>query len=459
MAASDAAFEKGLPANLEAERLVLGSILLDDTVFLEAGSSLNADDFSIEKHRRIFSRMQDLHQRGDRIDRVTLANELVRQNQLESVDGLAYLVSLDDGLPRLPDINAYIKIVKDKAQLRRLIFIAEKVRDRAFIGQDTADEIAAGAEEALLQLGEANERDALVRPGEIIETFPGGLNAFLDPTRRKQGISTGFVKLDEMTGGLRGGELFILAARPAMGKTALALNIAQHVACHPKDPRTVAVFSLEMSKESLLTRLVCSVGRVNQQKFRSGFLAGDERRQLQGALGQIMDAPLFLDDTAAANLMDIHSKLRKLKQQYGLGLVVIDYLQLMSSRGRVENRNQEVSAISRGLKLLSKELDVPIIALSQLSRATEARQGDHRPQLSDLRESGSIEQDADMVAFVFREEYYKRDREDLRGQAELILAKQRNGPTGSVQLMFIHQYTKFENPAAVYDEAPPEDMP
>jgi replicative DNA helicase len=459
MAASDAAFEKGLPANLEAERLVLGSILLDDTVFLEAGSALNADDFSIEKHRRIFSRMQDLHQRGDRIDRVTLANELVRQNQLESVDGLAYLVSLDDGLPRLPDIGAYIKIVKDKSQLRRLIFVAEKIRDRAFIGQDTADEIAAGAEEALLQLGESNLRDALVRPGEIIETFPGGLNAFLDPTRRKQGISTGFVKLDEMTGGLRGGELFILAARPAMGKTALALNIAQHVACNPKDPRTVAVFSLEMSKESLLTRLVCSVGRVNQQKFRSGFLAADERRQLQGALGQIMDAPLFLDDTAAANLMDIHSKLRKLKQQYGLGLVVIDYLQLMSSRGRVENRNQEVSAISRGLKLLSKELDVPIIALSQLSRATEARQGDHRPQLSDLRESGSIEQDADMVAFVFREEYYKRDREDLRGQAELILAKQRNGPTGSVPLMFIHQYTKFENQAAVYDEAPPEDMP
>ncbi|BDC52906.1 replicative DNA helicase [Bryobacterales bacterium F-183] len=459
MAASDAAFEKGLPANLEAERLVLGSILLDDTVFLEAGSSLNADDFSIEKHRRIFSRMQDLHQRGDRIDRVTLANELVRQNQLESVDGLAYLVSLDDGLPRLPDIGAYIRIVKDKSQLRRLIFVAEKIRDRAFIGQDTADEIAAGAEEALLQLGESNQRDALVRPGEIIETFPGGLNAFLDPTRRKQGISTGFVKLDEMTGGLRGGELFILAARPAMGKTALALNIAQHVACNPKDPRTVAVFSLEMSKESLLTRLVCSVGRVNQQKFRSGFMAADERRQLQGALGQIMDAPLFLDDTAAANLMDIHSKLRKLKQQYGLGLVVIDYLQLMSSRGRVENRNQEVSAISRGLKLLSKELDVPIIALSQLSRATEARQGDHRPQLSDLRESGSIEQDADMVAFVFREEYYKRDREDLRGQAELILAKQRNGPTGSVPLLFIHQYTKFENPAAVYDETPPEDMP
>jgi replicative DNA helicase len=442
MAASDAAFEKGLPQNLEAERLVLGSILLDDSVFLEVAAALTADDFSIEKHRRIFGRMQDLYQRGDRLDRVTLANELVRQNQLESVDGLAYLVSLDDGLPKLPNIDSYIKIVKDKAQLRRLIFIAEKIRDRAFIGQDSPDEIAASAEESLLQMGESNLKDSLVRPGDIIESFQGGLNAFLDPTRRNKGISTGLTKLDEMTGGLRGGELFILAARPAMGKTALALNIA--------------VFSLEMSKESLLTRLVCAAGRVDQQKFRAGFLNGDERRQLQMSLGQLMDAPLFIDDSAGVNLMDIHSKLRKLKQQHGLGLVVIDYLQLMSGRGRFENRNQEVSSISRGMKLLSKELDVPIMALSQLSRATESRQGDHRPQLSDLRESGSIEQDADMVAFVFREEYYKPDREDLRGQAELILAKQRNGPTGRVPMVYLREYTKFENPASVFDEPPPE---
>ncbi len=456
MAASDAAFEKGLPSNLEAERLVLGSILLDDTVFLEVAAGLTSDDFSIEKHRRIFGRMQDLYGRGDRIDRVTLANELMRQNQLESVDGLAYLVSLDDSLPKLPNIDSYVKIVKDKSSLRKLIFISEKIRDRAFIGQDTADEIAASAEESLLGLSESNVRDSLVRPGEIIESFEGGVNAFLDPTRRNKGVSTGLTKLDEMTGGLRGGELFILAARPAMGKTALALNIAQHVATNPQDPRTVAVFSLEMSKESLLTRLVCAQGRVDQQKFRAGYLNGDERRQLQMALGVLMDAPLFLDDGAGANVMDIHSKLRKLKQQHGLGLVVIDYLQLMTGRGRQENRNQEVSAISRGLKLLSKELDVPIIALSQLSRATESRQGDHRPQLSDLRESGSIEQDADMVAFVFREEYYKPDREDLRGQAELILAKQRNGPTGKVNLVFLREYTKFENPASVFDEPPPE---
>ena len=456
MAATDVALEKGLPANLEAERLVLGSILLDDSVYLEVAATILPDDFSIEKHRRIFSRMGDLFQRGERIDRITLADELMRQNQLESVDGLGYLISLDDGLPKLPNVDSYVKIVQDKSQLRRLIFIAEKIRDRAFIGQDTPDEIASGAEESLLQLGEAANKDALLRPGQIVAGFDGGVNAFLDPTRRNKGISTGFTKLDEMTGGLRPGELFILAARPAMGKTALAMNIGQHVATHPSDPRTVAVFSLEMSKESLLTRLVCAGGRVDQQKFRAGYLNGDERRQLQMSLSQLMDSRLFIDDSAGVNLMDIHQKLRKLKQQHGLGLVIIDYLQLMSGRGRFENRNQEVSAISRGLKLLSKELSVPIIALSQLSRATEARQGDHRPQLSDLRESGSIEQDADMVAFVYREEYYKPDREDLRGQAELILSKQRNGPTGRVNLIFLREYTKFENPASVFDEPPPD---
>jgi replicative DNA helicase len=456
VASTSVAFEQGLPSNPEAERLVLGSILLDDSAFLEVAAILKAEDFSLEKHRRIFSRMGDLYQRGERIDRVSLANELMRQNQLESVDGLGYIVSLDDGLPKIVNLEGYVRIVHEKSQLRRLIFTAEKIRDQALIGQDHPDTIRANAEEALLQMGEAVGKETLIRPDRIIESFEGGLNAFLDPSKRNKGISTGFIKLDEMTGGLHGGELFILAARPAMGKTALALNIAQHVATNPRDPRPVAVFSLEMSKESLLTRLVCSGARVDQQKFRAGYLNGDERRRLQVSLSDLMEAPLFLDDTAGVHLMDIHSKLRKMQQQHGLGLVVIDYLQLMSVRGRVENRNQEVSQLSRGLKLLSKELNIPIIVLSQLSRATEARQGDHRPQLSDLRESGSIEQDADMVAFVFREEYYKPDREDLRGQAELILSKQRNGPTGRINLVFLREYTKFENQTAAFDEPPPE---
>jgi replicative DNA helicase len=454
MATSDVAFEKGLPQNVEAERLVLGSILLDDSAFLEVASLINADDFSLEKHRRIFQRMQDLYQRGDRIDRVTLANELINKNQLESVDGLAYLVSLDDGLPRVVNLESYVRIIRSKSLLRRLIFVSEELRNRALMGQEDPEEILASAEESLLKMGESQSRDSLVNPYQIIEGIPGGINTFLDPTKRNKGISTGYTKLDEMTGGLKGGELFILAARPAMGKTALALNIAQHIATHPTDPRPVAVFSLEMSRESLLTRLVCAQGRVDQQKFRAGYLNADERRRLQVALSELMEAPLFIDDTAGVTLMDIHAKLRKLKAQNGLGLVVIDYLQLMNSRGRAENRVQEVSQLSRGLKLLSKELDIPIICLSQLSRAPEARQGDHRPQLSDLRESGSIEQDADMVAFVFREEYYKPDREDLRGQAELLLSKQRNGPTGKINLVFLREYTKFENPANVFDAAP-----
>jgi replicative DNA helicase len=253
------------------------------------------------------------------------------------------------------------------------------------------------------------------------------------------------VKFDEMTAGLHEGELIILAARPSMGKTALALNVAQHVATNPVDPKTVAVFSLEMSKESLLTRMICAGARVDQQKFRAGYLNGDERRRLQVMAMQLVEAPLFIDDSPGTNLMDIHAKLRRLRSEHGLGLVVVDYLQLMTSRGRSENRNQEVSALSRGLKLLAKELKVPMMVLSQLSRAPETRPGDHRPQMSDLRESGSIEQDADLVGFIFREEVYKPDREDLKGMAKLIIAKQRNGPIGDVNLVFMKEFTKFEN--------------
>jgi replicative DNA helicase len=249
--------------------------------------------------------------------------------------------------------------------------------------------------------------------------------------------------------------LFILAARPSMGKTALALNIAQHVATHPSIRKPVAVFSLEMSSASLLTRLLCSAARVDQHKFRAGYLNAEERRNLQHALHNLTEAPLFLDDTPGVNMMDIHSKLRRMKAEHGLSLVVIDYLQLMSSRGRSENRNQEVSAMSRGLKLMSKDLDVPFLVLSQLSRASETRPGDHKPQLSDLRDSGSIEQDADLVAFIFREEIYKRDREDVKGLADLIIAKQRNGPIGTVPLRFLGQYTRFENRV---DDLPEEPM-
>jgi replicative DNA helicase len=425
MATIDLTFERGLPANVDAERFVLGSILLNQDTYFQVAGAVEPEDFSLEKHRRIFARMKDLYDRAEKIDRVTMANELMKQGQLESVDGFSYLVSLDEGLPALSNLDSYIRIVKDKATLRKLIFSAQKVIDRCLIGEDEPDEILAGAEESLLKLGEARSGDKLLSPSTVIGNFPGGVNAFLDPSQRVSGLSTGFAKFDEMTGGLHGGELLILAARPSMGKTALALNIAQHVATHPQMRKPVAVFSLEMSSASLLTRLLCSAARVDQHKFRAGYLNADERRKLQVALADLTDSPLFLDDTAGVNLMDIHSKLRRMQAEHGLSLVVID--------------------------LMAKDLNVPFLVLSQLSRAAETRIGDHKPQLSDLRDSGSIEQDADLVAFIFREEVYKRDREDLRGLADLIVAKQRNGPIGNVPLRFLGQFTRFENRA--------EDLP
>jgi replicative DNA helicase len=439
--------EKGLPANLDAERFVLGSILMDDSYFIQTAGTLQPDDFSLEKHRRIFSRMAEVHERGEKIDRVTLANELMSRNQLESCDGLSYLVSLDDGLPQTFNIESYIRIVKDKAILRKIIFASQNLMNRCISSEEEPSQLLAGAEETLLKLGESQVKSGLMSPAQIIDDYQGGLNAFLDPSKRIKGISSGFSKLDEMTGGMHAGELIILAARPSMGKTAFALNIAQHVAT--KLNKAVAVFSLEMSRESLLTRMLCASARVDSQKFRSGYLNSEERQRLQVAASQLVRSPLYIDDSAGANLMDIHAKLRRLQaeRKQELGLVVVDYLQLMSGRGRFENRNQEISTISRGMKLLAKELNVPMLVLSQLSRATETRQGDHRPQLSDLRESGSIEQDADVVAFIFREEVYKRDREDLRGIAELLLSKQRNGPVGKIDLVFLHHLTKFENRA------------
>jgi replicative DNA helicase len=456
MATTDLALQKGLPANTDAERFVLGSILLDDVAYVQVASGLDASDFSLEKHRRIFLRMGELHERGEKIDRVTVANELIKHNQLESCDGLGYLVSLDDGLPQIYNLDSYVRIVKDKSLLRRLIFTSQKLIDRCMMGDEEPTEILASAEETLLKLGETTTKVGLATPGEVIEGYEGGLNTFLDPGKRIRGLSTGFKKFDEMTGGLHPGELIILAGRPSMGKTALALNIAQHAAV--KLGKTVAVFSLEMSNESLLTRLLCAGARVDSHRFRLGYLDGDERRRLQAAAMELVDAPLFIDDTSGSNLIDMHAKLRRLKAERQLDLVVVDYLQLMSGRGRFDSRVQEISSLSRGLKLLSKELEVPMLVLSQLSRAPETRPGDHRPQLSDLRESGSIEQDADVVAFIFREEVYKQDREDLRGAAELLLSKQRNGPTGKIQLVFLHNLTKFENRLTDLGEEPaPEE--
>lgn len=454
MQQNDPAYERGLPSNVYAERMVLGAILMNDAAFVTAAAGLQVEDFSLEKHRRIFQRMLDIHGRDERIDRVTLANELMRHGELESVDGLSYLVSLDEGLPELYNLESYVGIVRDKSLLRQVIFTSQELMHRCYLGEEGPDSIIEAAQNTLMGLSQAQAKDELVSAAQVFERAEGGLDGFLDPSRRVHGTSTGFIRFDEMTGGLRGGELFILAARPAMGKTAMALNMALHIATNRSQPKAVAVFSLEMSKESLMTRLICSRARVNQQRFRVGHLDRDERSRLTMAASDLFEAPLYIDDSSATTLMDVNAKLRKLRGQLAasgqqLGMVVVDYLQLMPTPnlGRNANRTLEVGALSRGMKLMAKELEVPFLVLSQLSRAPEQRLGDHRPQLSDLRESGSIEQDADLVGFIFRPEVYQKEREDLRGVAELILAKQRNGPTGKISLVFLHEYTKFENPA------------
>ena len=440
-------FEKRLPTSIEAEQCVLGSILLDDSFFPQVAGQLDTADFHLEKHRRIFLRMAELRARSVAIDDLTLSNELSKHDQLESCDGVAYIASLTEALPRLSNIDDYVRIVKDKSLLRQLIHTADNIVSQCIDGSQEVDDLLAEAESAILKVGDAQLRSGLSDPRQIVEGFSGGIKAFLDPSKRIQGLSTPFVKFDEMTTGLHAGELIVIAGRPSMGKTALALNIAQHVALDlPDKPgRPVAVFSLEMSKESLLTRLLCATAKVDSHRFRGGYLNQDERRKLNQALNQLVNTKLFIDDSADANLMDISAKCRRLQSEHGLALIVVDYMQLMASKGRFDNRTQEISALSRGLKLLSKDLRVPVIALSQLSRAPETRPGDHRPQLSDLRESGSIEQDADLVAFIFREEVYKPDREDLHGVAELIISKQRNGPTGRIKLAFLNKYVKFEN--------------
>ncbi len=439
--------EKKLPTSIEAEQCVLGSILLDDALYPQIAGRLDSEDFHLEKHRRIFLRMSELNARASAIDDLTLTNELQKHDQLESCDGVAYIASLTEALPRLSSIDDYVRIVKDKSLLRQLIHTAENIVSQCLEGSEEVDDVLAEAETAILKVGDAQLRSGLSSPRQIVEGFSGGMSAFLDPSKRIQGLSTPFVKFDEMTTGLHEGELIVIAARPSMGKTALALNMAQHIAADlPDKPgKPVAIFSLEMSKESLLTRLLCATAKVDSHRFRGGYLNQDERRQLNRALTQLVTCNLFIDDSADANLMDISAKCRRLQSEHGLGLVIVDYLQLMASKGRHDNRTQEISALSRGLKLLAKDLRIPVIALSQLSRAPETRPGDHRPQLSDLRESGSIEQDADLVGFIYREEVYKPDREDLRGVAEFLISKQRNGPTGRIKLAFLNKYVKFEN--------------
>ena len=449
------ALDAGLPANIDAEKTILGAILLDNAAHSEASERLESDDFSLDSHRRIFLRMSELMNEQRAVDIVTLSNELARYKEIEAVGGVAYLASLTEGLPVRPVIEDYIRIVKDKSLLRKLMLICSAAIARAADQSETALEVLDAAEAQLLEVSEKGIVRGLEPLDLIVQNSFGSIDNLYKNSRVVTGLATGFTKLDQLTSGLQKGELIIIAARPSMGKTAFAINIAENAAIQSK--ATVAVFSLEMSKESLLRRMLASQAWVDQRKLQTGFLGREDQQRLQNALEQLVESRLFIDDSAGISLAEMRAKARRLKQTSGAGLdlIVVDYLQLMSatlpSAGgkRYENRTQEVSAISRGLKALAKELEVPVVALSQLSRSSERRGDDKRPLLSDLRESGSIEQDADVVMFIHREAYYTRDKDEMsesdRAKSEIIIAKQRNGPTDTAYLNFVSKFTRFDN--------------
>ncbi len=451
MATLDHSLDRGLPASPDAERSILGGILLDNYLVNEATQGLLPEHFYLDSHRRIFQRMMDLNETAKPIEIISLSEELARHKELESVGGVAYISSLTDGVPRRQSIEHYVRLVKDKALLRGLIHAANGMISKALDQEDEAGEILDGAEADIFNLSEARISQDLMKLSEIVrQSFPEGLDSLYEAGRRITGVETHYTELDDKTAGFQASDLIIIAARPSMGKTAFAINIAENVAV--LDQRPVAIFSLEMSKEALLRRMICSQSRVDSHKFRTGFLGKEDLEKIRNGIDSLLQAPMYIDDTPGLSLTEMRAKARRLKRQHGLDMVVVDYLQLMSATApggkRYENRTQEVSAISRGLKAIAKELRVPVVALSQLSRAPETRgTNDNTPKLSDLRESGSIEQDADVVMFIHRPEYYDRDNPDIKGDANLIIGKQRNGPTDTVKLTYINQWTRFENPA------------
>ena len=454
--------ERGLPASADAERAILGAVLLDNHCFNEAAEKLSADDFSLDSHRRIFQRMAELIDTGRAVDIVTLAEELARRKEVEAVGGVAYLASLTEGLPRRVTIEEYVRIVKDKSLGRQLIGICNAAISRAADQSDDALTVLGDAETGLLEVAERGITRGFTGIPEIVRDSFGTIDSLYAHQREVTGLATHYDDFDKMTSGLQASDLIIIAARPSMGKTAWAINIAENAGV--RDGKIVAIFSLEMSKESLLRRMLASQALVSMRKIQTGFIPRQDRDKLTSALERLVESKIFVDDTPGISLSEMRAKARRLQRsQGGLDLIVVDYLQLMSASAigsggkRYENRTQEVSAISRGLKALAKELRVPVVALSQLSRASEKREGDKKPMLSDLRESGSIEQDADVVAFIHRESYYKKDENgeedpDTKNKAEIIIAKQRNGPTGSVQLAYLAECTRFENLAGYAPE-------
>ena len=437
----DPLLERPLPSSPDSERAILGSIILDNSLIAQAVELLKADDLYVPSNRRIFQSMIALFERGSEINPILIAEDLRRDSSLDSVGGVIFLTNLTYGLPHVTSVAPYAKVVRGKSLLRQLVKVANKITSEALEEEDEPPIILDHAEHAIFALADERIRQGFQHIKEPAERVLEKAESVEHRDLVVTGVPTGFRGLDSLTSGFQKQDFVVIAARPSMGKTSLALTLAQHAAVQHK--AVVGIFSLEMSAESLATRMLCSEANVDASKFRSGYLSNEEWSRLGKALGKLADARIFIDDTPAISVLEMRAKARRLAtEQKQLDMIVVDYLQLMSgSTKRFESRQQEVSQISRELKALAKELNVPLVALSQLSRAPENRT-DHRPQLADLRESGAIEQDADLVAFIYREEQYKRTDEN-KNIAELIVAKQRNGPTDTVYLAFLNQFARF----------------
>lgn len=435
------------PWSNDAEQAVLAAMLLDQDAALKAAELLDDSMFYKEAHRILFRAMAGLTEKGEVIDPVTLREELVRRGDLDRVGGMEYIAALLDVVPTAANVEAHIRIVRDQAVLRRLVEAATEIIQDVYERKGESGEVLDNAEHRIFQVAQFRRSEDFSRLKELIWPTMERIEQMQGRAGAVTGVPTGFLDLDEKTAGFQRADLVIIAARPSMGKTAFALNVVQHAAIERQIG--VAVFSLEMSKEALVQRLLCSEGLVDAQRLRRGALRDDDYPKLARAAGLLGTAPIWIDDSAALTPLQMRSKARRLKAEHDIGMVVVDYLQLMQGPAQSENRQQEISYISRSLKALAKELDVPVVALSQLSRAPEQRGGEHRrPQLSDLRESGAIEQDADLVCFIYRPEMYEKEDKDgnsLEGMAELIIGKQRNGPTGIVDLYFKKEYTRFDN--------------
>jgi replicative DNA helicase len=429
------------PQSLDAEESVLGGVLLDSQALDRVIEILSIDDFYRETHRKIFRAMIALSEKGEPIDLITLVDTLKARGHLPDVGGATYLAELVEKVPSAANISHYARIVREKAVLRSLINVSNEIAGRCYGGQDDLERFLDEAERLIFDVAEKRIRPSFFKISDLIMDTVKTVEKLYERKELVTGVPTGFIDLDRMTAGFQPADLVIIAARPSMGKTALVLNIAQYVSLHANTP--VGIFSLEMSKEQLVMRMLCAEARVDSAKVRTGYLGERDFPRLAMAAGRLAEAPIYIDDTPAQNVLEVRAKARRLKREANIGLLIIDYLQLMRGLGSQENRTQELSEISGSLKALAKELSIPVVALSQLNRQVEQR-ADKRPVMSDIRESGSIEQDADVIAFIYRDEVYKQDSPE-EGVAEIIVGKQRNGPTGTVRLAFRREYTRFDN--------------